>query len=157
MTRLYRTRKDSVIALLNALKYVRQKVRSERQDFRSMKLCEVSKMFRISSLPFVLLRPYVLADEEPTFDTAKRFREELSAYGRAKGGTRAVSASKEPEVAQRPLQKTLFNFNTYDAIEEANKVCDALRNAGLQGYTLDVKITEDSYTLNIAITKPMNQ
>lgn len=155
MARLHRTRKESVTALQQAVAKLWHLVHNEHRDLNTIKLSDISREFRISTLPVALVKPYVLCERQPTFASAAKLREILSINARAKGGTRRVqqtSVAVENEAPKQP-QRTLFNFNNFDAVEDINRLQDIL-HAGGYGYSnLEVTLRDGSYTLKLEITK----
>lgn len=155
MSRLHRTRKESVEALHRALARIWHLVHNEHRDLKTIKLSEISRTFRVSTLPVALIKSFVLRESQPTLASAAKLREILSANARAKGGTRKVRQASENEVNEAPkqLQRTLFNFNNYDAVEETNRLQEILHSNGYSYSHLELIIREDSYSLKLKITK----
>lgn len=158
MARLHRTRKESVTALHNALERLWHLVHNEQRDLKTIKLSDISREFRISSLPIALVKPYVLCERHPTFASAAKLREILSFNARSKGGTRKVRQTSDTDTIEAPKQpqRTLFNFNNYDAVEDINRLQDVLNAAGYSGFGLEVTLRENSYTVKLEITKQTN-
>lgn len=150
MSRLHRTRKDSILALQQALVYAWEKVHNENIDFNRLKLSDISRKFRISTLPTSLVKPYVVCERQPTFASATKLRELLSFNARGKGGTRPIRHEA------KQAQPTLFNFNNYDAVEDINRLQDVLSANGFAGHNLEVTLRDGSYTLKLEITKQTN-
>lgn len=157
MTRLHRTRKESIHALHGALTHLWSLVHTEHRDFASINLSDISRKHRISSLPASLIKPCVLCERQPTLAAAAELRETLSYNARGKGGHRMVKASTNPQTtAQRPkynVPRTLFNFNNYDAVEEINQLFELLSNAGFTSYGAEVNIRENDYTIKLEIIR----
>lgn len=155
MARLHRTRRELIEALHLALAHLWDLVHNEQRDLKTIKLSDISREFRISSLPIALVKPYVLCERHPTFASAAKLREILSINARSKGGTRKVSQTSDADAieAEKQPQRTLFNFNNYDAVEDINRLQDVLTAAGYHGFGLEVTVREDSYTVKLEITK----
>lgn len=155
MARLHRTRFESVEALQRALARLWHLVHNEQRDLKTIKLSDISRFYRISTLPVALVKPYVLCERQPTLETATMLREILSANARGKGGKRNhTNASVSASTEQSPRnQATLFNFNNYDAVEDINRLQDVLNAAGYSGYGLEVTLRDNSYTVKLEITK----
>ena len=159
MTRLHRTRKDSIVALQQALQELWDKVHIDNIDFKNLKLSDISRKHRISTLPCALVKPYVVCERQPTFAAAAKLREILTINSRAKGGKRNYRQTVEqPIIEELPLkrqrpQATLFNFNNVEAVEDITNIQDLLNANGYKGYGIEVVLREDSYTLKLEITK----
>lgn len=155
MTRLHRTRKESIHALHGALTHLWSLVHTEHRDFDSINLSDISRKHRISSLPASLIKSCILCERQPTLAAAAELRETLSYNARGKGGHRMIKAFSNPQT-QRPkynVPRTLFNFNNYDAVEEINQLFELLSNAGFTSYGAEVNIRENDYTIKLEITR----
>lgn len=153
MARLHRTREESVAALHRALSKIWHLVHHAQLDLNKIKLSDISREFRISTLPVALVKPYVLCERQPTYASAAKLREILSINARSKGGTRNHTNSPT-HTAQPPRnQATLFNFNNYEAVEDINRLQDILNAAGYNVCGLEVTLRDNSYTLKLEITK----
>lgn len=148
MARLHRTRIESVKALHLALAHLWHLVHEEKRELSRIKLSDISREFRISTLPLSIVKPYVLCDRHPTYASASKLREILSINARAKGGKRTVRTQQQ--TAPMP---TLFNFNNYDAVEDINRLQDILSANGYNGHNLEVTLRDGSYTVKLEITK----
>ena len=158
MTRLHRTRKDSLVALQQALQELWEKVHVDNIDFKHLKLSDISRKHRISTLPCALVKPYVVCERQPTFAAATKLREILSFNSRSKGGTRNYRQNVQPTAANTPAQRqrpqaTLFNFNNVEAVEDITNIQDLLNAHGYKNYGVEIVLREDSYTLKLEITK----
>lgn len=153
MARLHRTRKESVEALQRALARLWHLVHNEQRDLKTIKLSDISRFYRISTLPVALVKPYVLCERQPTLASASKLREMLSANARSKGGKRNHTNTQAPTAQSPRNQATLFNFNNYDAVEDINRLQDVLNAAGYSGYGLEVTLRDNSYTVKLEITK----
>ena len=155
MTRLHRTRKESIHALHGALTHLWSLVHTEHRDFASINLSDISRKHRISSLPASLIKSCVLCERQPTLAAAAELRGTLSYNARGKGGHRMVKAPTNSQT-QRPkynVPRTLFNFNNYDAVDEINQLFELLSNAGFTSYGAEVNIRENDYTIKLEITR----
>lgn len=153
MARLHRTRFESVEALQRALARLWHLVHVDKRDLNTIKLSDISRFYRISTLPVALVKPYVLCERQPTLEAATKLREILSANARAKGGKRNRTNTQAPTAQSPRNQATLFNFNNYDAVEDINRLQDVLNAAGYSGYGLEVTLRDSSYTVKLEITK----
>lgn len=153
MARLHRTRKESIEALHRALSRIWHLVHHEQRDLNKIKLSDISREFRISTLPVALVKPYVLCERQPTLASAAKLREILSINARSKGGKRNHTNSPAPTAQPPRNQATLFNFNNYEAVEDINRLQDVLNAAGYSGCGLEVTLRDNSYTLKLEITK----
>lgn len=152
MARLHRTRKESVEALHRALDHIWQLVHAEKRELRTIKLSDISRFYRISTLPLPLVKSYVLCERQPTLADATKLRETLSTNARGKGGHRNHTKSTIEELPKCAMP-TLFNFNNYDAVEDINRLQDILTENGYTGYGLEVALRDGSYTVKLEITK----
>lgn len=154
MTRLHRTRKESIIALQEAVQELWEMVHIHNMDFKHLKLSDVSRKHRISTLPCALVKPYVICERQPTFASAAKLREILSINSRAKGGTRNYKHTEEPtQPAVRRPQANLFNFNSVEAVEDIENIQDLLHGAGYKNVGVEVVLRDNAYTLKIEVTK----
>lgn len=152
MARLHRTRKESIEALHRALIRIWQLIHIEKQDLFSIKISDISRFYRISTLPLPLVKSYVLCKRQPTLTDATKLREILSVNSHAKGGHRNYTKTTNEEQTKRAMP-TLFNFSNYDAVEDINRLQDILTENGFIGYNLEVTLRDGSYTVKLEITK----